>query len=165
MTRCKLPAELGGGEIDVLYGKDGIVGGTVAGVGWITVPARALTPVPPPIPPEPEPGAIVQLASYFGVYERVDRGWLPCGEAAGKALTWDHLLRLNSGDTPVRLVPDPTVDVTLPWSNSIGCSVSPTEDDGLIRITGGVAFAGLTADEARAMAAALWAAADGAVAS
>jgi hypothetical protein len=56
-------------------------------------------------PPEPPIGSLVHLANYYGVYERVERGWIYANEATGRGLEWETLVRLNSGATPVPLVP------------------------------------------------------------
>lgn len=164
--RYRLPEALGGGEYEEYLRADGSTGapvGTVAFVenGALFCVARALlTEVKPPEPPV---GSLVHLASYHGVYERLDRGWASMKD--GGAYGWGELLLLNSGDTPVRLVPDPFAEpVELPWCINGGPDWSAMvsrsiRSDYAARVA---AEADLTADEARAMARALWATADAA---
>jgi len=173
--RYRLPEALGGGEYEEHRRADGSTEapmGTVAFLenGALVCVARVLlTEVKPPMPPEPPVGSFVHLASYYGVYERVDRGWISANDAAAEVYEWDTLLRLNSGDTPVQLVPYPFAEpVELPWrlaiadlnpfnwSAMVACSIRP---DRAACVT---ASAYLTADEARAMARALWTTADAA---
>lgn len=85
--------------------------------------------VVPALPPEPPVGSFVHLAAYYGVYERLERGWLPANEAAGKPLEWEVLLRLNSGQKPVLLVPvdGPTgrvLNAAKTWRSGIADSVA-----------------------------------------
>ena len=179
MTTYRLPDALGGGEYEEYRH---VNGGTEAPAGTVafleagcifTVARRLLTEVKPPPPPEPPVGSIVHLASYYGVYERVDRGWLLTSDAAGRACDCT-LLRLNSGDAPVRLVPDPFAGLfDLPWESAprllvsrVSRSTVEVRDSGRIRDFNEagdgkyLATVDWTPDGARAKARALWAAAD-----
>lgn len=175
MTRYRLPEALGGGEYEEYVHLDG---GTEAPVGTVAfledgvlfcVGRGLLTEVKAPLPSEPPVGAFVHLASYFGVYERVDRGWISANEPSGGAAhEWEALRRLNSGDAPVRLLPEPFTGpvVALPWE-SHGVEVKQTTNglglgDHVFVSTKGASygFAQVKPAEARDMARALWAAAD-----
>lgn len=167
MTKYRLPEALGGGEVDVLHGMardDGRVDCDVPEVGIVTVPFRALTEVQPPEPPI---GAFVHLASYYGLYERIDRGWIDGTLTGGKAYEWETLVRLNSGDTPVRLAPVPFVEpVKLRWEQGpVGVDFAPEGLGGgphKVVVVAGDDARNITALVARDMAHALWAAADAA---
>lgn len=141
MTRYKLPAELGGGERDAYIVTSGNAMFAVDD-GEVTISLSLLTEVPPPIPPEPEPGAWLiggSLAARFAVpagwtawvwqanfklpalggevhESTAGRTWVTCGNS------WDKVWAEIGGPdvTITRLVPEssdraqpPTVD--LPW--------------------------------------------------
>jgi hypothetical protein len=171
-VRYLFPDDLGGGEHEALTsfcskaGNDWRFRFDLPGIGLVDIPEGALTEVKPPLPEEPPVGSLVHLASDYGVYERVARGWLNAGDAAGKAFDWDTLIRLNSGDAPVRLVPDPFAEpVELP-SMVASVQVSRTIPEGkLVFLTVSAGYEHLTNEQAKQVARALWAAAAAAEAS
>lgn len=168
MTTYRLPEAFGGGEMEEhrkVSGGTEAPTGTVAFLldGCLVCVAKALlTEVKPPLPAEPAVGSFVHLASYYGVYERVDRGWLNAGDAAGNALEWDTLIRLNSGDAPVRLVPDPFAEpVEVPWEHEdregyVMGVYEPTRPWSAARVGRDDYCADLTPGACRDMARALW---------
>lgn len=171
MTRYRLPDALGGGEVDVLHGfarDDGRLDCDVVGVGVITVPARALVEVKPPLPDEPAhptPGNLSYFVDRYGVawHNSIHHDqWQSSGGRPN--LSWGDLW-LNAGPL-TRLVPDPFAEpVELPWRRKFDDSSDLVVDrskasnravyvDGL--------YGHITAEEARDMARALWTAADAA---
>jgi hypothetical protein len=176
--RYRLPEALGGGEREGEYFWSGCAGAMhehrfkVPNVGYVTVSTREpLTKVGPPLPPEPpDVGAVVQVVDVapgsFRVFERgpesAGERWWPAGD--GAAVAWEHICGLG---TPVRLVPDPAAGVELPWRGGhpqAPFTVSFGDQGGAAIVSSPGPFI-LAAVDARAMAAALWAAADAAEAS
>jgi hypothetical protein len=131
--------------------------------------------VEPPLPPEPqEHGAIVAVGTIGrALYERDDDQlrWQGLHDKA-----WYKWAEVCAGGTPVRLVPDPAAGVELPWrGNGNGAtswvavgdwgdaeSINPDLIPLLVASGGRLTTPVLTPATARAMAAALLAAADAA---
>lgn len=125
--RVKLPNALGGAEVDAIVADPlpmMIAGQPVAAchvpdVGWVAVPTSKLTDVPPPLPPEPEPGMYeVRRPGSSGQW-LIQRcaahpdAWRMAGHEGW--LSWPEVLQIIPGATVTRLVPAPE-PVTLPWS-------------------------------------------------
>lgn len=137
--RYTLPAELGGYECEIT---DGLAkpGGRVDCVmdiagGGVTVkvnlPFRLLTPVKPPLPPEPPDGSVVRITQlrpgapapaglrFPAHFFQRERGRLHSWRGLdpnGYDWEWEGICEL--GD-PVLLVPDPFAEpVQLPWRKS-----------------------------------------------
>jgi len=117
-NRYTLPAELGGGEVEVLHGlarDDGRVNCRLPAGAVIALPFSLLTPVkPPPLPPEPSISAVV-LDGRGLVWQRTHRGVWECFEEDISA-DWAGLCASYSpSQPPIPLVPDPAaVPVELP---------------------------------------------------
>jgi hypothetical protein len=165
--RYRLPEVLGGGEYN---GTPTSFAGTeyrcfdVDGVNFY-VRLADLTEAKPPLPPEPPVRSVVLAEAPFAtpvVFFRYPNGW---AEPAGS--TYYDWAKVCSYGTPVRYVPDPFAEpVTLPWMG-----ISDTSDEIFVnRHLGAVAKLvwvavdgterAVKADVAKAMARALWAAAD-----
>ena len=147
MTRYKLPDVLGGGEVEATetypgrYGlgpeyrlADGI---TMILGGW------RLEPVPPPIPPEPEPGAYL-IGDRLAVRFKVPAGWTAWHwqtgpDRADESDSWE-LAWAAIGGPIQRLVPEREAlpEVELPWTGSTisGCRVAihSADADGDVRV-------------------------------
>jgi len=172
--RYKLPEALGGGELDEYRHVDG---GTEAPVGTVAflvegcivaVARGLLTEVKPPLPEEPPFGAVV-LDSDEQAWQRFmptppgDRSgveWSCAGEGADEC--WAGL---QTYGPLTRLVPDPFAEpVELPWKREFDTSTLIVErsnaSNRAVYVDG--MYGHITADEARAMARALMAAADAA---
>lgn len=143
------------------------------GLGRFMMPVAALTEVPPPIPPEPEPGAY-DIGGVLCVHPPRSRPtsrytWLvvePTDVASYRWALWADVWDLIGGPdvTIRRLVPGSGFGVTLPWAGETvheHLSICVNNFNGPILGLDGASYA-LSANTARAMAAALWAAADGA---
>jgi hypothetical protein len=178
--RYRLPEALGGGEVrgrevrtgvSVGVGSFPVVLAEVDSIGEITVPLSAMTKVEPPLPPEPPDRAVVYICDPEGgpgiLAERNDdsapspdtgRRWW----AGGLWYGWPWLC--NRPVAPVRLVPDPAAGVELPWRGGhpqAPFTVSFGDQGGAAIVSSPGPFI-LAAVDARAMAAALLAAADAA---
>lgn len=174
--RYRFPGQLGGGEYDALTGfsvagDDTRMRFCIPDVGVVDVPEAALTKVEPPLPPEPPDRTIVAVGTVGrALYERNDvpdiRQWQGLHDKA-----WYTWAEVCEDGTPVRLVPDPAAGVELPWSGQsryMHTMRVESEGDGSVVIeaetsSSGIALNRLLSPEvARAMAAALLAAADAA---
>lgn len=125
--RYRLPEALGGREVELLTDQEPTrnVGDYVwvrdPDLGVIQMPMSKLTPVPPPIPEEPEPGAY-EIGGRTAVRWKLDHSccWA-YDDVNGSYVTsawgalWDEI---GGPDVTIRrLVPEPPVErVTLPWS-------------------------------------------------
>jgi hypothetical protein len=165
MTRYRLPDDLGGSEVNeheidpalTVDGRRGRIVRTDAGT-VLAVAEDHLTLVPPPLPPEPEFGAVLRCDDGY-LHIRKGRSWNDHGDGY---CTWAELNTAH--DRPlVRLVPDPFAEpVELPWRLTF-------DDDEPILVSHSTAsnrvayvsgWGHLTADDCRAMARALWTIAD-----
>lgn len=174
MTRYRLPAELGGGEIEAI--PQGTIMGSMGhryqywGDGYELWFETALTEVEPPIPDEPEPGAY-DIGGVLCVRWAADKSPSRWAFGTGSSAAgvyhcdwpelWAELGAPRRSPPPIRLVPDPAQDVELPWrcgdlyierlDATSGLMVEVNFQDRWVR---------LDADEARQAAAALLAAAE-----
>jgi hypothetical protein len=178
--RYRLPEALGGGEYDEHRRPDGSMEAPVGNVAFLengclfTVALALLAKVEPPLPPEPPHGSIVRVSPGGGVFERgAGDVWFRREINSNLGYDWGHLCGEGA---PVRLVPDPAAGVELPWrGNGNGAtswvavgdwgdaeSINPDLIPLLVASGGRLTTPVLTPATARAMAAALLAAADAA---
>lgn len=114
MAKFRLPPELGSGEIEIAVNTRDDARPTHW--SWnidghaVSLPLAILTEIPPPIPPEPEPGAYL-IGGVLCV--RFEDGWDDDGEAAQ---AWEEAWQKHGGPDVdiVALVPKPAA-VELPW--------------------------------------------------
>lgn len=167
-----LPKELGGAEREPFIDGAGTMAAQFRGDGWqLFVDRAALTPVAPPIPEEPGPGAY-QIGEVTVFKPRNDESVIPWYVPDMTATTdedwysWDGLWKKFGGPdvTIQRLTPEPP-RVELPWWGSnvggiremVGVEVDHGEI--AVKVDGTPAWVGKAT--AREMAAALWTAAGG----
>lgn len=184
-TVYRFPDQLGGGEYEEHRRLDGSTEGPVGTKAFlineclVCVAKNLLTEVPPPLPPEPGNRTVVRItspATHISVIaERDDRagtaeGALRWYTTAEGPCQWGDLVHPASIVT--RLVPDPFAEpVELPWASqpyapgimrtSVHVTSDGVEDENSNGGHIGVAVA-MPAEQARAKARALWAAADAA---
>jgi hypothetical protein len=171
--RYRLPEVLGGGEVEVVqveipvqlrgYPSDMV---RASDGTELVMQRRHLTVVEPPLPPEPPVGSVVRvtIGGESRVFTHLNEdvaltlgGW----RDARTWTDWSWLCEYG----PVLLVPDPFAEsVELPWSPGKGTWVVWPLDDGdevSVSVPGGKHY-GLSLADARAMARALWSAANAA---
>lgn len=160
--RYRLPEALGGGEVEVLHGfarleDDGRVDVKMEGLSEVaTVPRTWLTKVEPPLPPEPPVGAVV-VDSEGDAWQRRKNEWGVRHWVTPTSGDQDWATLVEHYGPLTRLVPDPAAGVELPW----GTQPRVWVDESMVGVRYKTDF-WLGPDAARAMAAALWAAADAA---
>ncbi len=181
MTKYRLPAELGGAEIDAQEQWGGCAGGRPqyeldSGITVLMPPGTPMEAVPPLIPKEPGPGAYLigdLVAENDG--DRSAGNW--CYVGTHEWRYWDEFWAKAGGPDVaiVPLVPQTEVvpapklpDVQLPWSaismSGLGLEVSAidTYDFSGVRLIVASLQVHLRPSTARSMAAALLVAADAA---
>lgn len=112
--RYRLPDALGGAEVEVLHGMADTDGRSECRVpdvfGLVRVPSRDLVEVPPPYPPEPEPGDYLLGDVLCRIFTPGGRT-LCFDDVLGSCFThdWPHTWARFGGPNvvPRRLVPEP----------------------------------------------------------
>lgn len=125
MSRYKLPEALGGGELDSAMVDHDLAYFDLPGTNRrFMVPTDCLAEVPPPIPPEPGPGAyLIGVGLAYRDLGVTTSRWHWQIRAKGRSASNRHWAevweKLGGPDvTIVPLIPDPAHGITLPWDPS-----------------------------------------------